>query len=246
MSNPLAKAWRYLRREYPDSSAAMAIGFTVGAGVATVVTLGTAAPLFIIPLAGVGAAGFGKLVTMGEWDRTSENSTSLNGCKIVGDKKDLSSLIMTQKLIDRKTRKLKHLPELPEKLRKTLLVHISDVQGALARVRVYQGYGGDQVREFSFHRDFFDARGREVEQTVATVRFEPLAPSQTPGKTEVIDAAPKKTAPEPAPVIPANNNAASAEFGQLAKKVDAVAKRVDELENPAPVVLDKPKLKPRP
>lgn len=246
MSNPLAKAWRYLRREYPDSSAAVGIGFTVGATIGTVVTLGAGAPLFIIPLAGAGAAGFGRLVTLGEWDRTSENSTYLNGCKIVGDKKDLSSLIMTQKLIDRKTKKLKHLPELPEKLRKNLLAHIGDVQGALARVRVYQGYGGDQVKEFSFHRDFFDARGREVEQTIATVKFEPLAPSQAPGKTEVIDAAPKKMAPPPPPAVPANNNTTSAEFGNLAKKVEAVAKRVENLENPAPVELDKPKLKPRP
>lgn len=242
MSNPLAKAWRYLRREYPDSSAAIGIGFTVGATIGTVVTLGAGAPLFIIPLAGAGAAGFGRLVTLGEWDRTSENSITLNGCKLVGDKKDLSSLIMTQKLIDRQTKKLKHLPELPEKLRKNLLAHIGDVQGALARVRVYQGYGGDQIKEFSFHRDFFDARGRETEQVIATVRFEPLAPSQAPGKTEVID---NRPAQQPAAPVRANNNATSAEFGTLAKKVDAVAKRVDELENPAPVALDKPKLKPR-
>lgn len=244
MSNPFSKAWRYLRREYPTSSTAMTVGFTVGAAIGTAVTLGAGAPLFIIPAAGLGVSGFAKLMAMGEWDRTSENSANLNGCKLVGDKKDLSSLIMTQKLIERKTKKLKHLPELPEKLRRNLLAHIGDVQGALARVRVYKGYGGEQAKEFSFHRNFFDTRGSETEQTIATVRFEPLPPSQKPGSTEVIDAAPKKAPPAPAPV-PVNRNEASAEFGRLAKKVDAVAKRVEELENPAPVELNKPKLKPR-
>lgn len=241
MFGPIKKAYRYLRREYPDMSTGAAIGLTIGAGIGTAVTLGAGAPLFVIPLVAAGTTGIGSIVSFGEWDRTSSNSVDLNGCKLVGHKRDLNHLIMTQKLIEKKTTKLKHLPELPAKLRKQIMAHIEDVQGALSRVRVYKGWGGDQINEFSFHRDFYDARGSLTEQKLATLRFEPLKDG-VESKTEVIDnRAPKPVpAPVPAPAQP------SAEFGQLAKKVEAVAKRVDQLENPAPVALDKPKLKPKP
>lgn len=241
MFGPIKKAYRYFRREYPDSSMGATIGLTIGAGIGTAVTLGAGAPLFVIPLVAAGTTGIGSIVTMGEWDRTSSNSVDLNGFKLVGHKRDLNHLIMAQKLIERKTAKLKHLPELPAKLHKQLMAHIEDVQDALTRVRVYRGWGGEQTNEFSFHRDFYDARGSLTEQKLATLRFEPLKDGAAT-KTEVID----NRAPKPAPVpAPQPSPAIGAEFGQLAKKVEAVVKRVDQLENPPEVKLDKPKLKPR-
>lgn len=240
MFGPIKKAFRYLRREYPDTSTAMTIGLVIGAGVGTAVTFGAGAPLFVIPLAAGGVSGLANIFSLGEWDRVSENSYEVNGARLVGEKRDINTIIMTQKLIDKKTAKLKHLPELPEKTRKYLLAHITDAQAALSRLRVYQGYGSSsQSSQFSFHRHYYNNRGYEEKQTIATLKFEPAA-DQKAGKTEIIDTrpAPKKPAVVETPAV-------SPEFGKLAKKVEEVAKRVDELENPAPVVIDKKKLQPK-
>lgn len=239
MLGPIKKAMRYLRREYPSGSIAATIGLTIGAGIGTAVTFGAAAPLFVIPLAAAGGAaavaGMNEVVG-GEWDRVSDNSIELNGYKLVGHKRDLSSIKMTQVLIDNKTKKLKHLPELPAKLRKKLLAHVEDVQDALARVRVYKGYRGEQVQDFTFKREYYDSRGSLTEQDFAQVRFTPAAQGK-PEQAEVIDKT-VKAAPAPLP----KTDVISAEFGSLSKKVEDVAKRVGKLENPAPEPLNKPKL----
>ncbi|MDE1154019.1 MAG: hypothetical protein PW788_15920 [Micavibrio sp.] len=250
MFDRISKSWRYLRREYPSTTTASGFGLLIGAGIATVVTAGTAAPLFIIPIAAAGGSGFAMLMNGGEWDRESGNSQTIGSYKLVGTKKDLNSIKMTQKLIDKKTAKLKHMADLPEKLQRKLLKHVDDVQGALARVRVYKNYSSEQLDAFTFTREFYDAGGQRTDQSFAICRFVPAdagkpsgpAVMTVPVRPEVPKPVKEQQQPKKSPL---QDNKLADGFTDLSRKVEDVARRVDRIENPPEVKLDKKNLRPK-
>lgn len=233
MRNPITKAVRYFRREYPFTSV-MGLSFTgIGVFVSTISTLATSGTsLAVIPAFTAVFAGLGTLFSLGstgEMDRPDSNSVEVNGFKVVGDKRDVASVSMTQSLINDITKNQKHMAELPASKQRRIMNNIRDIEEKLARVRVYDSSGA-QVSQFSFSRDMIDASGKEVKQNVATALVI-KAEKQEAVVAPVVEAAPV------AMVKPV-----ASEFTTLSQKVEDVAKRVGQLENPQPEALDKPKL----
>jgi hypothetical protein len=238
MYNPITKTIRYLRREYPFMSGAVGgmtlLGAAIGVGFGFIPGVGL---LIAIPAWGLGMGGIGLLsaLPVGEDPRRSSNSGNLNGVKIVGRPRDVDSMLMMQQYITNATKKLQHLPELPKRTQRRIEQHLKDIAPRLARLRVYDGAGAP-LGGFSFTREVIDTQGYKTIQPVAAVATPmtgpeaPVLPAPTPALT-----APPQQKPLPGPDL-------SAEFGTLAAQVKTVEKRVDALENPAPVTLDKPKL----
>jgi hypothetical protein len=239
MYNPITKTLRYLRREYPEQTlfsgffGLFGLGMGIGIGVST-----GGLGLLAIPACSIGMGGFAGLFNMaggGEGGRNGENTGRINGVKIVGSPRDVDSVLMTQRLITSITKKKQHMPELPPRTQRRIARHLKDIAPRLARLRVYD-YAENPVGGFSFTREVVDARGRKTTQTIAAVATPmtgPEAPALPAAKPPLVLPAPEKTLPAPD---------LSAEFGTLARQVEKVEKRMDAIENPAHVTLDKPKL----
>ena len=180
MNNPITQAMRYLRREYPFLTAAGAVGFGVGAltglfavgalGLVPVLVWGTTMGLVFLGISSIG----------GEPGRPGKNTLTLNGLNLVGDRRDLASIDMTQRLIDAYTNRMQHLPELPSRVLNRIKAHIDDIQHHLARVRAYD-INGRLVTSFPFTRKMISAAGKETQQVVAECNELP-ATETTSGK----------------------------------------------------------------
>lgn len=243
MRNPITRLIRYFQREYPSTSTVTLGITTVGAVVATAAVIGSGGSLLLIPAAaggfGLFATGF-QAVIGGEYHRHNDGSETLNGIKIVGDKRDVASVVMAQRVIDAISKKYKHLPELPAKAQRKVMAHVKDVEPALGRIRAFKSYGTGNLTEFVFNRTYFNEQGRETTQEVAralTMGAPKAASVAAPVVAPVVEAPKPVAAPAVAAVKPAG-----AEFDKLSKKVDAMEKRIGDIENPKPDALDKPKL----
>ncbi len=163
MYNPISKAMRYLRREYPVLTLWTAMG--VGTGICMGIVFGSV--LHVVILGAVfGWFALGSAVSNGngEPNRPDTNVVSLNGVKLVGNKRDGASIVMTQNLINSLTDKMQHLAELPKRTMRRIQAHIDDIQHCFARVRVYPETGGRSLGSFSFRRPIIDAAGNESTQ----------------------------------------------------------------------------------
>jgi hypothetical protein len=202
MYNPVTKAMRYLRREYPFLTTMAAGGFGIGALTATIVSLATGTMFFMIPVAAVAFGAFFPLFSLvggGELDRPDGNTVTLNGVKLVGRERDVASISMTQDLITSYTNKLQHMAELPERAMDKIMAHVFDIQDSLTRVRAYQESGGEPVTSFSFTRKIIDANGAKVDQAVVN-RGLPLACREAhAAQLPAIFAAPGPLASVPSP-----------------------------------------------
>jgi len=201
MYNPVTKAMRYLRREYPFLTSMGATGFGIGALTGTVVSIG-AGPIFLIPalavVMGVVMPLF-SLVGGGELDRPRSNTVTLNGTKLVGSERDVASIYMTQKLISSYTKKLQHMAELPERTMDKIIAHVFDIQDSLTRVRAYQEPGGDPVTSYSFTRKIIAASGAEVDQAVVNRELSLACREVHAAQLPAIFAAPGPLASVPSP-----------------------------------------------
>jgi hypothetical protein len=212
MYNPITKTARYLRREYPFLAGMGAVGFGFGALVGTLVSLGTGT-FFMIPIFAVGFGVIGvSAAAGGKPNRPDANTVTLNGVKLVGDKRDIASIAMTQRLISSYTENLQHLAELPKRTVRTIDAHVDDIRHHLARVRAYSEPDGKRVRSFSFTRQVIDAKGNRVEQAVANcdlpIGYPPLplpipkAPAPPAAPTGIPQPAALIKVPSPKPDFP--------------------------------------------
>jgi hypothetical protein len=225
MYNPITKTARYLRREYP-MTASMTLG-TAALGAAFCLIPGAPflAPVFM-PL-GFGGFTWGFATAAHLESRPSSNCDTVNDIKLVGSPRDVASVHMMQELVKSYTKKLQHMPELPPRTQRKIAAHLADIAPCLKRLRMYD-VKGEPVTSFTFTRQMYNSAGKLVNQTVASLAsgsVEVSAPALAPPAPQKALAAP----PRPA-----------AEFASLSKKVDDVAERVERLENPPVVRLDKP------
>lgn len=232
MFNPITKTARYLRREYPFKTSFTAVMTGIGLGISAILLAAPGAPL-LMPLlmpVGLGLFSLGFIsVAGGEHDRPPSNSATVNGVKLVGDVKDVASIHMTQELINSCTEKLKHQAELPRRVQKKIAAHLADIQPRLERLRFLDNHG--KPTTFSFMRQIYDAAGELVGQPVgvSTTLALPAPLLALPAPAEQPTTLPQVARP-------------SEEFATLAKKVEDVSGRVERLENPPVVKLDKPAL----
>ncbi len=201
MQNPITKAARYLRREYPFMTLSTGVGTGIGAAVGTAVAGIAGAAFFVVPIAAAVMGGGMLLMSFpsgGEHNRPKGNTVALNGVKLVGNKRDVASIFMTQKLISDYTEKMQHLPELPARTMRKIAAHLFDIRGSLARVRAY-GEAGEALTSFSFTRKMVDEQGQQIDQPLVTCNL-PLTAQPLPAAPQpVVIGAPQPLAALPAP-----------------------------------------------
>lgn len=167
MNNPISKTLRYLRREYPATSSTTAIFAAGGLGMgALFACLG--GPLVLLPAVTLFCGGWGYLCSMVSetLERGQGNAKVFNGTKLVGSRRDIASIHMTQELISEITKDLQHLPELPSRVDR----HVSDMRKSFNRVRAYTTEG-KPASEFSFTRQVINASGNVVQQPLVTLKM---------------------------------------------------------------------------
>lgn len=235
MQNPFGKLYRYFKREYPVNSGVTfkltAVGSVIGGA-----TVLAGAPV-LVPVCIVGVfLGFGLAGSsvIKERGRSDDNVLYINGYKMIGDVRAISSINMTQKLLDKTLRTMTYLEVLPKALQKKIDRHLEDIQPALSRVRVLKD--GVQVfySEFCFKREYLANDGSMHTQNIPCV---PQGWAQMVNVRQVAEGlpAPKATLALPAPV--------ASEFSLIAGKVENIEGRLQAIENPKPIELDKAKLR---
>jgi hypothetical protein len=221
MQNPITKAARYLRREYPFMTTMTGMGAGLGAAVTTIMACATGTMFLMIPLVAAGMGGGVALLSLpmgGEHNRPGSNTVTLNGVKLVGNKRDIASIFMTQQLIDDYSKKMQHLPELPQRTMRRIAAHLFDIRGSLGRVRAYADPSGEALTSFPFTRTMIDGQGQAIAQPIVTCNL-PFAAQPLPAApAPLVIGAPQPLAALPAPKA---DFAAAVEQAPQAETVEA-------------------------
>jgi hypothetical protein len=104
-----------------------------------------------------------------DFRRPTGNTGTVNGVWLVGRKRDVASIYMTQHLISAYTGNMEHMAALPVRATNKIKAHILDIEDRLTHLRGYKEPDGEPITSFSFNRQFIDAAGKRTEQVLVTL-----------------------------------------------------------------------------